>query len=177
MPCFYTGYWTIDSGPGIEDRIQWSLPREHQHYVETSAPEDLFINPEQLDLNPEVIQKGMEYWTKAASPPVGSWYVPSYQLNGGANWTMATFYIKGSWYVSGGFKDVVNPWTSGPMMVEASWYVRQDHINVSGIWTVNTFYPKGSWYPKTSPIPGSLLDAWYVRPLILSGSWQVKGAC
>lgn len=42
----------------------WSLPTNDEHLLNTGSPEDLFLNPEDFDLVPEVIQDGQNDWRK-----------------------------------------------------------------------------------------------------------------
>ena len=63
---FYIGKYLIQQEEIApkHDRDAWAFPDEpKQHMAETSNVEDLYINPEDMDLVPEQIQFGYASWT------------------------------------------------------------------------------------------------------------------
>jgi len=52
----------------------WKLPEPDEHFLNSSSPEDLFLNPEDLDVVPGQIQDGMNAWNKEAGPLSAGWY-------------------------------------------------------------------------------------------------------
>ena len=52
----------------------WKLPENDEHFLNSSSPEDLFLNPEDLDVVPGQIQDGMNAWGKEADPLSAGWY-------------------------------------------------------------------------------------------------------
>ena len=51
----------------------WSLPTDDEHILNTGSPEDLFLNPEDFDVVPELIQGGEAEWTRETLP-LTNWY-------------------------------------------------------------------------------------------------------
>jgi hypothetical protein len=67
-------YWTETfSGRyiGFFGRLEvfyWKLPVEDQNISDTQAPEELFLNPEDIDFLPMDVQDGEEDWTVLDAP-------------------------------------------------------------------------------------------------------------
>lgn len=59
-----------------QDRVDaktsiWKTPASNsnkQHYTDTSSPQDLFMNPEDIGVVPGEVQDGMNDWKKADMP-------------------------------------------------------------------------------------------------------------
>ena len=59
--------WTVVQQPKNTES-GWRFPSNTQHMQETSAVEDLNVDPEDMDLVPTDIQKGSDEWTIQAAP-------------------------------------------------------------------------------------------------------------
>lgn len=107
MAFFYTANgWAVikpDYKPTSADRDDgsygWSLPRDEvrEMYKETLAPEDLLVNPEDIDLIPEQVQYGDSLWGVDELPVDIGWYM------------VPTPYAD-SWYLWGGDIPIDSGW-------------------------------------------------------------------
>lgn len=105
MPFFYTANgWAVDR-PNASDREDgsygWSLPRDEvrEMYKETLAPEDLLVNPEDIDLIPAQIQYGDSIWGVDSLPIDLGWYlVPIPYADSWYLWS-GDFPVDSGWYM------------------------------------------------------------------------------
>lgn len=103
MAFFYSGAWAVHRAPGYTDAINWSLPSEDQHFIETSAPEDLMVNPEDIDIFPAQAQAGMDYWVDQTSMEEG-WYIFGSATPFDESWYVNNQDVPAeSWYILQGF--------------------------------------------------------------------------
>jgi len=51
----------------------WSLPIDDEHILNTGSPEDLFLNPEDFDVNVERVQEHETVWTRESTTDA-NWY-------------------------------------------------------------------------------------------------------
>ena len=81
----------------------WSLPRDEvrEMYKETLAPEDLLVNPEDIDLIPAQVQYGDSLWGVDTLPIDLGWYIVPVP-------------DAGSWYLWGGDFPVDSGWYMVP---------------------------------------------------------------
>jgi len=81
----------------------WSLPTDDEHLLNTGSPEDLFLNPEDFDIVPELIQGGEAEWTKE-NLTTANWYTFTLldQSFSPSNWYTFTLYDQSfapsNWY-------------------------------------------------------------------------------
>jgi hypothetical protein len=66
--------WTKEDEFTNLDKFDWEIPTSGgaknpaQFETDSTAPEDLFLKPENFTLNPEEIQSGPDQWTVEAIP-------------------------------------------------------------------------------------------------------------
>lgn len=79
------------------------MPLDDEHLLNTGSPEDLFLNPEDFDIVPELIQGGEAEWTKEGSG-VANWYTFTVldESFASSNWYTFTLYDQSfapsNWY-------------------------------------------------------------------------------
>jgi hypothetical protein len=52
----------------VTDRMEWNLPNDDEHILETNDPQDLMIEVENVDIIPENTQSGVDDWTCEDEP-------------------------------------------------------------------------------------------------------------
>ncbi len=111
---FYLGKYLIQQEEIApkHDRDAWAFPDvPKQHMAETSNVEDLYINPEDMDLVPEQIQFGYASWTddEGFSPdPAG----------------YAQFYVRSEAFYVRGFTPATDLYSQFYVKTQESFYVR-----------------------------------------------------
>ncbi len=163
---FYLGKYLIQQEEIApkHDRDAWAFPdAPKQHMAETSNVEDLYVNPEDMDLVPEQIQFGYASWTdddEIASDPsdFSQFYVRSeaFYVRG---FTPATdlysqFYVRAEAFYVRGFTPATELYSEFYMRAEAfyvrgftpatqlysQFYVRDEAFYVRGFTPTDWFY-------------------------------------
>lgn len=73
MPTVWTRYRSLKEADAKSS--VWKAPETSEHFLNTSSPEDLFMNPETINVVPGEVQDGMNKWTKESNPADANWYV------------------------------------------------------------------------------------------------------
>lgn len=79
----------------------WSLPRDEvrEMYKETLAPEDLLVNPEDIDLVPAQIQYGDSLWGVDRLPVDLGWYLVPIPVDAGWYLPANAIPVDAGWYM------------------------------------------------------------------------------
>lgn len=70
---FYLGKYLVQRDLP-EDPCDWLFPDNDEHIHETSAVQELFIRPENIDVLPETVQYGQDQWGAVTFTASGSWF-------------------------------------------------------------------------------------------------------
>lgn len=108
MPFFYTANgWAVQT-PNASDREDgsygWALPRDvvREMYKETLAPENLLVNPEDIDVIPEQTQYGDSLWGVDLLPVDLGWYLVPIPIDAGWYLAADTIPVDPGWYIARG---------------------------------------------------------------------------